>query len=433
MNKINIGLIGYGNVGSGVVKLLQKKRKYIKAKHHVEFVLKTICDRSIKKKKIARGLKNVRLTASIEETIADPDLHVIIELIGGLHPAKDIILQSLKKNKHVVTANKEVIAHFGQLLFEEAHRQGQNIYFESAVMAGVPIIKLLSEGIAGNGYKEIYGIINGTCNYILSAMSQNEWSFEQAVKEAQKRGFAEADPTLDINGMDSTHKLAILTALAFNKFIKPNQIHTEGITQISHHDIEYAESLNLTIKLLAIAKQINGEIEARVHPTFIPKEHPLGSINGVYNAALLSADPLGDVLLSGEGAGQFAAASGVVSDLINLASRQGSDAHQLLSNLYIESPDVKLRKIDEVETRFYLRFKAPDQPGTLAKISGVLGRHGIGINSVTQKAHEERTASVPVIILTDDAKEKDVRKALAEIAKKNIIKAAPVAIRMENL
>ncbi len=429
MRKINIGLIGYGVVGAGVVKFLQKRQNYIRDKYRVEFVMRTICDRSIHKKD-TRGLGDAKLTKKIADVLDDRSTEVVIELIGGLHPAKEIVTMALRRGKHVVTANKVLIAHYGKELFQLAKKQNRQLYFESSVGAGVPIIKTITEGMVGNTYNRIYGIINGTCNFILTEMTKNKLSFSKALKLAQEKGFAESSPTLDINGMDSTHKLAILAYLAFGKFVKVSDIYTEGITHISHDDIAYAESLNLTIKLLAIAKRYENIVEARVHPTLISKSHPLSSISGIYNAFYLNANPLGDVLLSGEGAGQMAAASGVVSDLLNLASR-GADAN-LLCNLYSEAPNYRIRKIDQIKTRFYIRFMATDKPGVLGKITSVLGRYGIGLNSVTQPAHTAGWA-VPVVMLTDYTLEKNVRLALKKIWELPIVKSKPVAIRMEKL
>ncbi len=433
MNKITLGLIGYGNVGSGVVSFLHKRKSFFKDKFNVEFELRTICDRSIKKK-LPAGLDGTkRLTTDYKKVVNDPEIDAIIELIGGISPAKQIVLEALKKGKHIVTANKSLIALHGKELFQEAQNCNRNIYFESSVMAGVPLIKMLTEGLAGNKFKSLYGIINGTCNYILTGMTQKDLTFGQALDDAQAKGFAESNPTLDINGMDSASKLAILVSLTMGKFISAEQVYTEGITQISHHDIEHAESLGLTIKLLAIAKKSHREIEARVHPTLISKKHPLADVNGIFNAMFINASPMGDVLLSGEGAGKMTAASGIISDLFQLASRVGCPADQYLANIYREAPQTKVRKIDDVSTRFYIRFMAPDKVGILSKITGILGKHKISINSVTQKAHDHWASALPVIMLTDNAQEKMVRIALDKIHKQGIVKSKPVAIRMEEL
>jgi homoserine dehydrogenase len=429
MNKINIGLIGYGTVGSGVVKLLRARKSYIKNKFNTEFVIRTLCDRSIHKKK-TRGLGKARLTKNIQDVLGDPKIDIVVELIGGMHPAKEIALKSMKNGKHVVTANKELIANCGKELFQLAKKNHCHLYFESSVGAGIPIIKSITEGIVGNKFKNIYGIINGTCNFILSEMTQNHYSFAQALAEAQEKGFAESNPALDINGMDSAHKLAILIYLAFGKSVNVKEIYREGITHISHDDIEYATSLGLTIKLLAIAKKEDNRIEARVHPTLISKDHPLASINSIYNAIYMKTDPLGSTLLSGEGAGQMAAASGVVSDLINFATRGHSSA--LPSNLHSEAPGLKIQKIDQIKTKFYIRFMVIDKPGILSAITGVLGKHNISINSVTQNAHNP-SLTVPVIMLTDYTSGKMLRLALNKIQKLPLVRGKPVAIRMEKL
>ncbi|MFP4472707.1 MAG: homoserine dehydrogenase [Candidatus Omnitrophota bacterium] len=432
MIDVNVGLIGYGNVGQGVVKLLKKKRALLQDKYHIQVNVRGICDLQFRKKK-PRGLgKKTILTSDARKLLEDPDTAVIIELIGGLHPAKEFVLQALKNGKHVITANKALIAQYGKTLFKAAEKYQRNIYFETSVLAGVPLIKTLTEGLAGNDIHAVYGIINGTCNYVLSEMSSNNLSFENAVKKAQANGFAETDPTLDINGMDAAYKLAILTYLAFGKFVTPKSIHTEGITHISHQDIQFAEELGLTIKLLAIAKNAPDGIEARVHPTLIQQDHPLAAINGVLNAALLEADPLGEILLSGEGAGQYAAASGVMSDLINLISRHDGDPQNYIGNFYHEAPDRIQKKIDSISTKFYLRIMAEDKPGVLSKISGILARYGISISSVSQKA-QGTSGAIPVVMLTETATEKKVRQALDRIHKLPVVKKRPVAIRIENL
>ncbi|MBF0531722.1 MAG: homoserine dehydrogenase [Candidatus Omnitrophica bacterium] len=430
MNKINIGLLGYGIVGSGVIKMLGSRRAYFREKYGVVFEVKAICDLRFKDKRpLIPGMKT-RLTTDASEIIQAEDIDVVVELIGGLHPAKEFVEAALDQGKHVITANKALIAHFGQALFERAQKNQRSIYFETSVLAGVPVIRPISEGLAGNTFNAIYGIVNGTCNFILSEMTRNHLSFADALQLAQKNGFAEADPTLDISGGDSAHKLAVLTALAFGKFLPVKQIYTEGITDISYDDIDHAESLGLVIKLLTIAKKSGGDLEARVHPTLIPKDHPLALINGVYNAVYLDADPLGKVLISGEGAGQMAAASGVVSDLVNLATRSAD--RPLLCNLFDDDNTLKYRTIDAIESKFYIRFMAMDQPGVLSKITGILGRHQIGINSVAQKAHNKAQA-VPVIMLTDYTTEKSLRVALTQIRQLSVIKSKPVAIRMEKL
>lgn len=429
MNKINIGLIGYGVVGQGFCKLIRTKRSYIKKRFGVELNLKTLCDRSIANKDTSQ-LGKTQQTTDYKAIIEDKEIDVVVELIGGMKPAKEIVQASLKSGKHVITANKELIANCGIELFQLAKQYKKHLYFESSVGAGIPIIKYLTEGIVGNQFNSLFGIINGTCNFILDEMTHKGLSFDDALKDAQAKGYAESDPTLDINGMDSTHKLAILTFLAFGKMVPIKEIYTEGISHLSHDDIEQAEKLNLCIKLLAIAKKVDNELEVRVHPTLIPKDHPLASINSVYNAVYINSDLMGDSLLSGEGAGQMAAASGVFSDLINLTSK-GSE-NTLHSNIDLEDPNVTLRKIDQIESKFYLRIMASDKPGVLSQITSILGDAGIGINSVTQNLHNKQS-HVPVIMVTDYTCEKILRTALEKIHQLPVIKSKPIAIRMERL
>ncbi|MFA5060296.1 MAG: homoserine dehydrogenase [Candidatus Omnitrophota bacterium] len=430
MNKLNVGLIGFGVVGSGVVKFLTERKKFIARKFDTEFVIKKICDRNIRAINRTGLSKSTVFTTDYNNVINDSEIDVVVELIGGLKPAEEIMMTSLRNGKHVVTANKELLAHKGKELFTEGKERHRDIYFEASVGAGIPIIKSIAEGLAGNKFNGVYGIINGTSNFILSEMTKNECTFDYALKEAQQRGYAESNPTLDISGMDSAHKLAVLIFLAFGKFVDIKDVYTEGISHITHADIEYAQSLNLTIKLLAIAKKSDDRLEARVHPTLIPKNHPLASVNGVFNALLLDTYPTGDVLLYGQGAGQMSAAGGVISDLINLALRHKLKSAARIESLVKENPTLKLKKMDDIEAKFYIRFMAIDKPGILSVISGILGKHGISIASVTQKIHK-RSSAVPVFMLTHPAKEKKIRLALEKISRLAIVRSDPVAIRME--
>ena len=431
MHKLHIGLIGCGTVGSGVVKLLTERKNFFRDKFGVELIIRKICDRDLRSRKIPRRYKNT-FTRNFREVLSDPSVDVVVELIGGLHPAKEIMFGALKNNKHVVTANKELLAHEGKELFREAKRRNREIYFEASVGAGMPIINSITQGLAGNRFNGLYGIINGTSNFILSEMTKNQCTFAHALEEAQRRGFAESNPSLDISGMDSAHKLAILVFLAIGKFIKLDDIYVEGITDISHTDIENAQSLNLVIKLLAIAKKVNHELEVRVHPTLIHKNHPLASVNGIFNAIFLDTDPVGDILLYGQGAGQMSAAAGVVSDLINLATKKSEEMQSRINSLSKEVSKIKLRRMDRVETKFYIRLNVIDKPGVLSKISGILGKHDISIASVTQR-DRKRASAVPIMMLTHLAKERKLKLALEDINRLAVVRSKPVAIRMERL
>lgn len=429
MNKLNIGLIGYGTVGQGVARWLIQEKQYFRNKIETDCVLKTVCDRSIEDKNTA-FLKGVLTTKDIDDVLKDSSLDIIIELIGGTFPAKRIVSQALKRGKHVITANKALIARYGEELFALAERNNCGLLYESAVGAGIPIIKTITEGIAGNTVSGVYGIINGTCNFILDAMTQHNINFDESLRMAQQKGYAESDPTLDINGQDAAHKLAILVYLAFGKKIEMHELTCEGITHISYEDISFAKEMGLCIKLLAIAKSRGETIEARVHPTLIQRDHPLASINGVLNAVYLETKPLGDILLSGEGAGQMAAASGVICDLVNIASHR--ENHLFLCNRRPKRSLMELADFDDIRSRFYLRLLALDKPGVLGKITGILGKHHIGINSVSQQAHY-KASNVPVILLTDMTTQRQLGKALTEIRRLSSIKGKPVTIRMEDL
>ncbi len=432
MKKISIGLIGLGTVGAGVAKLIKSRRTYVQEKFGVDLALKTVCDIKADPKFI-RTLGQVRFTKDFREVLEDREIDVVVELIGGLNIAHEVIRTALQNGKHVVTANKAVISNFGRELFRLAHERQRSIYFESAVLAGVPIIKTLAEGIAGNQCSALYGIVNGTCNYILTEMSHGGLSFSEAVKLAQQKGYAENDPTLDINGMDSAHKLALLVSLGMGKFVDVKKdIHTEGITHVSAEDLKYVDEMGLAIKLLAIAKKKHGQVEVRVHPTLISKEHPLASVNNVYNAVLMETDALGDVLLVGKGAGQMTAASGVFSDLINLAIDNDAADRTWIGDAADEIEELSLLPIDDIETEFYMRLMAIDRPGVLSRITGILGDCGISIASVTQKA-VNKNSTVPLVMLTHVAKESAVRKALEKISALKEVKARPVAIRVERL
>ena len=432
MKSINIGLIGFGNVGKAVLKILSDKRSLLRRRTGVEFSIKRICEKKTKLKYPAKVSK-ATFTKDAKEILNDSKIDIVIELIGGVHPAKEFIKEALRKGKHVVTANKALLAEEGREIFNLAAKLKKELYFEAAVGAGLPVIKTLREGLVANRFSAVFGIINGTSNFILSKMADENCSFRTALQEAKKRGFAEKNPFLDIEGIDSAHKLAILVYLAFGKMVRFKDIFVEGISEISSADIRYARELNLVIKPLVIAKKINNNvIEARVHPTLIPKTNLLASVEGVFNAIYLNSDLAGDILLYGEGAGQFSAASAVVSDLVDLGKSLTGKTEN--SRLIFPTTSVvkKIHKIDEILTKYYVRFMAIDKPGVLAKISGIFGRYGISIASVTQKGRKKALA-VPIVMITHEAKERRMRAALEKIARLQIIKGRPVAIRMEQI
>jgi len=431
MKKINVGLIGFGNVGSGVVKILRERKSFLSDKIDVEIEVRKICDKDISSKRMVNIDKSI-LTKNPKEIIEDPQIDVVVELMGGIHPAKEYISEAIKKGKNIVTANKALLAQEGSELFALAGDKGKNIYFEASVGAGIPIIKSLREGLVANKFSSIFGIVNGTSNFVLSKMSEDNCDFSQALSEAKAKGFAEKDPTLDIEGMDSAHKLVLLTYLCFGKLVGIKDIFVEGISRISLADVNYAGELGFEIKLLAIAKKEQDELEVRVHPTLVSRDHLLSSVDGVFNAIYVSSDLAGDLLFYGPGAGQMSAASAVVSDLVDLTQDIKAGLFRPTLNIVPDKAIKRLRNSDDFESRHYIRFMALDKPGVLAKISGILAKYGISIASVNQK--ERRKAHVvPIVMITHEAKERNLRLALDQIGRMDAIKEKAVAIRMEEL
>jgi homoserine dehydrogenase len=431
MKKINIGIIGFGNVGSGVIRILRDRKKILSEKIGSEINIKRVCDKDTVSKRNVLVEKSL-ITKDAGEIINDPQIDIVVELMGGIHPAKEFILQSFKKGKHIVTANKALLAQEGREIFAHARESAKSIYFEASVGAGIPIIKSLREGLVANKFNSIYGIVNGTSNYVLSQMSKNNCSFNDALHEAKLKGFAEKNPTLDIEGIDSAHKLILLTYLCFGRLVNINDVFIEGISQVSLSDINYAKELGFQIKLLAIAKREKESLEVRVHPTFIPDTHLLASVDGVFNAIYVSSDLAGNLLFYGPGAGQLSAASAVVSDLVDLTQDIKAGMFRPTLNIIEDKAIKKLRRIDEFENRYYIRFMALDKPGVLAKIAGILAKFGISIASVTQK-ERRKARSVPIVMIIHEAREKNLRSALEIIDRLNVIKEKSVAIRIEDV
>lgn len=431
MEKINLGLIGCGNVGSGVVKILRERKQLLSEKIGLEINIKKICDKDLALKRTVSINKEL-LTKDASDIINDPNINIVIELIGGINPAKEIIVNALNKGKNIVTANKALLAEHGKELFALAADKGKSIYFEASVGAGIPIIKSLREGLVANKFSGIFGIVNGTSNYVLTEMSQNNCEFSKALSQAKLNGFAEKDPTLDIEGIDSAHKLIILSYLGFGKLVPLKDIFIEGISRVSLMDINFAKELGYDIKLLAIAKKDDSKLELRVHPTLIPKKHLLSSVSGINNAIYVSSDLAGDLLFYGPGAGQLCAASGVVSDIVDLSSDIKAGLFRPTMNIVEDKTITKLCKIEDIESRYYIRFMATDKPGVLAKISSILAKYGISIASVTQK-ERHKAQIVPIMMIIHEAKENNLHQALKSINKLDFIKESPVAIRIENI
>ena len=431
MEKINIGLVGFGTVGSGVVKILKSRANLLKTKLGVAIHLKKICDVNLRRRRIVQVNPSV-LTRQVRQILDDPQIKIVVELIGGIHPAKEIIIQALKNKKHVVTANKALLAECAEEIFKVARKNKCRVYFEASVCGGIPIVKSLRESLIANRLSKIYGIVNGTSNYILSQMAQEDWDFHQALKVARQKGFVEKRPHLDLKGIDSAHKLVILVALGFGRWVPLDKIYIEGITEVSLNDIRYAWESGYTIKLLAIAKCEQGELELRVQPTLIPKEHLLSSVNGVYNAIYVSGDLVGEQVFYGEGAGRFPSASAVISDISDLVYAVQQGAPVAKPQFVYKANIRRIRKITEIASRYYIRFMAIDRPGVLAKVAGILGQHKISIASVSQK-ERKRARIVPVVMMTHEANERSIRLALQKIDRMETIRKKTVAMRVEQL
>ncbi len=433
MENIQIGLIGFGTVGAGVVKALEQNGTLIEKRLGKPLILKRIADLDLE---TDRGVHvdRAKLTTNAEEVIADPEISIVIELIGGIEPAKSFILKSFEKKKHVVTANKALLAIHGHEIFGEASRHGVDINFEASVGGGIPIIRSLREGLVANRILSVFGILNGTSNYILSKMTDGAGELVEVLKEAQEQGFAEADPSMDIDGIDSAHKLTILLSLACGAWVPFENIYTEGISAISPLDIQYSLEFGYKIKLLGIAKNEGGQVEARVHPTLVPLEHPLSAVNGVDNAVFVTGDVVGPTMFYGQGAGQMPTASAVISDVVELARRVLTKSPSRLPTLLPLNRDVKtirIRDIRQVVTPWHMRFSVVDRPGVLSKISGILGKNGISIAAVIQKGRQAQEA-VPVVMMTHEAKGRDVVRALEEIDQLPVVLDRTVRIRVED-
>jgi len=433
MRPIHVGLIGFGNIGTGVVKLLQTNAEILEKRLGTRLILKKIVDVDISSQRIV-SVDPQLLSTDVNSILNDAEIDIVIELVGGYDPALRFITEALNKGKHVVTANKALLATFGNDLFQLADKQQRNICFEASVGGTIPIIKTIREGLVANHIKSILGIMNGTSNYILTKMTDDKEDFETVLKEAQRLGFAEADPTFDVEGVDAAHKLTLVLTLAYGKRVTLNELHREGISSISQQDVEFAGELGYRIKLLAIARQHEEMIEARIHPTMVPFHHLLANVNGNYNAFHIIGDASDSVFLSGQGAGMMPTASAVISDVIDIS-------RDILKGVSWRVParsfqeaaiqDINLMPIEDLMTHYYFRFSALDRPGVLSKIAGILAEGNISIATVIQKGRKKGQA-VPIVMITHKSKEKNVRKALEQIDRLDIVQGQTVLIRIED-
>jgi homoserine dehydrogenase len=433
MKEIIVGLIGFGTVGAGVVRLLQQNMAQLEKRLGARIILKKIADLDIVS---SRGVSVNRslLTRDANEVLDDPEVSIVIELIGGFEPAKSFILKAIKNKKHVVTANKALLANYGDEIFASAERENIDIGFEASVGGTIPVIKTIKESLVANRIKSIFGIMNGTSNFILSKMTDEGKAFDVVLKEAQELGFAEADPTYDIEGIDTAHKLAITLALSYGKRVRLDGIYREGISRIEKQDIEFARELGYRIKLLAIANQRENSIEARIHPTMIPFDHLLANVNGNFNAFHIVGDAADSIFLYGQGSGMMPTASAVVSDIIDISRDMLKGVSRRLPARVLDETsieDISLLPMDEIETKYYFRFSAVDRPGVLSKIAGILGANNISIAAVIQKGRK-LDGAVPVVMTTHESREKNVRTALDEIDKLDVVQDRTVRIRIED-
>lgn len=431
MEEIRVGLIGFGTVGAGVVKVLQENRELIRTRLGAGIQVARIADLDITTPRPV-VVDPQCLTTDARAIIDDPTIPIVVELIGGEEPAATFILHAIARGKHVVTANKALLSVRGAEIFRAAHRHGVDIGFEGSVCGGIPVIRAIKEGLAANRITTLFGILNGTSNYILTRMTDEGRPFAEVLADAQRLGYAEADPTLDVSGADTTHKLSILLSLAYGAQCTPGRIYTEGITRIHPLDIEYARELGYRIKLLAIAKEEDNQVEARVHPTLIPADSLLASVKGVYNAVFVRGDAVGPTMYYGQGAGMMPTGSAVASDLIEIGrSLLRGSAGRTVPVFGPSEEAVTLRDFRQIRCKYYLRFSAQDRPGVLSQVSGILGNHSISIFSVIQRGREVDGA-VPIFMLIHEAREENVQKALAEIDSLPVTVDKTMLIRIED-
>lgn len=425
---IKIGLLGCGTVGSGVVKLLEQNRDIVANRAGETVILHKVLDRDVEKC-YRLGISPEKIVSDVEEIINDEEIDVVVELIGGVEPAFSYVIEAISRGKHVVSANKDLIAVKGREILEAAEATKVDFYYEASVGGGIPIIYPLKQSLAANRIKQVIGILNGTTNYMLTKMSREGLNYEQVLKEAQELGYAEADPTSDVEGLDAARKIAILSSIAFNSRITLDDVYVEGITRITPADIKYAAELGYVIKLLAIAKQDEeGNVEVRVNPAFIPADHPLAGVNDVFNAVFVKGDAVGDVMHYGRGAGQMPTASAVVGDIIEIVRNMRYGCNNRIGcTCYDEK---RVLKIDEMKSRFYIRMTVIDRPGVLAGIAGVFGNNNVSIAAVLQKEGEEMAE---LILITHEVMEKDLQKSLAEIKNLSTVGKINNVIRLEGL
>jgi len=431
--KVKVGIVGFGTVGAGVAKILLENADAIEAKMGVRLELARVVDLDTKSPRPVR-LPDGVLTSDLNALLGDKSIEIGVELVGGTGAAKDIQLKLLQAGKDVVTANKALLAGHGQELYSTAHANGRCIAFEASCAGGIPIVSALRTGLAANNIQAMYGIVNGTCNYILTNMASKDRDFETALKEAQQKGYAEADPALDINGGDSAHKLAILASIAFGYEIKLEDVYVEGIEAISSDDLRFGGELGYKLKLLAIGKrQDNGKVSLRVHPSFIAEDHELATVDGAFNAVSVFGSAVGQVMFYGRGAGMMPTASAVVADIIDVAIGNSARTFEHLHLKARAEVEPLIEKIENVTSRFYIRFMAEDQPGVFAQVGKILADNLVSISGVLQHEGRGEDNTVPLVITTHPTRQAKIDASLEALRKLDTVVNEPVCIRIVDI
>lgn len=429
MEKVDIAILGLGTVGQGVVKVIQKNSDQWLKRCGAQINIKKVLEKDLNRERDVELPEGV-ITSDWQEIVSDPDIKVIIEVMGGINPALKFQLEALENGKSVITANKDLLAEHGQELFEAATAKGLDLYFEASVGGGIPIITPLKQSLVANNIEQILGIVNGTTNYILTRMAREGMKYEDALQEAKELGYAEADPTSDVGGLDAARKVAILACLAFHTRVRLQDVYVEGITKITPNDLHYAKELGYAIKLLGIAREENNQIEVRVNPCMIPIDHPLANVSDSYNAIFVRGDAVGDTMFYGRGAGQMPTASSIVGDLVEVIRNLKKGSTGRLSCTCYENKEIK--EIGEVETKYFLRLHVLDRPGVLASIASVFGNHGVSLATVIQKNGQLGDVA-EIVVITHKVKEKDIQDALRVIRDMSITKDIDSLIRVEGL
>ena len=430
MKKVRIALLGLGNVGRGVCMILNSNKEEIMKRSGYEVEIAKIL---VRDKSKARGVEvsEELITTSFDEILNDNSIKIVIEIMGGIDPAKEYMIKCMNVGKHIVTANKMLIATHGDELFEKADSNNVMFKYEASVAGGIPIINGIDESLTANKIKELYGIINGTTNYILTKMECDGLEFDEALKEAQEKGYAEADPTSDIDGYDAQYKLAILSSLAFGTKVDVDNVYREGITNINPIDMEYAKEFKMVIKLLAIVKEVKGKLELRVHPTMIPKKHPLANVYDSFNAVFVKGNAVGDLMFYGRGAGDLPTGSAVVSDVISML-RSNVDLENYNSVVKNNLWDREISDIKDVESKFYIRATVLDESGVLGEITAILGKHNVSLRSVIQKGEENEEGQVTIVLVTHKTTQDQIYRSCNEISNLSSVNKIDNIIRIED-